>query len=113
MTRYAIPIANGQLAMHFGHASQFAILDYNPETKSIEKNEMQTPPPHEPGVLPRWLHENGVNTIIAGGMGQRAVMLFAQNGITVITGATSGAPEEIVLAHANDELVTGDNVCDH
>jgi predicted Fe-Mo cluster-binding NifX family protein len=46
-------------------------------------------------------------------MGQRAVMLFSQNGINVVTGATGGTPEEIVLAHAGGQLVTGANVCDH
>jgi predicted Fe-Mo cluster-binding NifX family protein len=113
MTRYAVPMANGQLSMHFGHASQFAILDYDDDTKSIVKNETKTPPPHEPGVLPAWLHELNVNIIIAGGMGQRAVMLFQQNNINVITGAMGGTPEEVVLAHATGELATGDNVCDH
>jgi ATP-binding protein involved in chromosome partitioning len=113
MIRYAIPMANGQLCMHFGHAAQFAILDYDEDTKSIVKNEIHTPPPHEPGVLPAWLHEHGVNIIIAGGMGQRAVMLFEQKNITVVIGATGGTAEEVVLAHATHELITGENICDH
>ena len=68
MTRYAVPLADGQLALHFGHAAQFAIIDYDDETKSITKNDIHTPPPHEPGVLPKWLHDLGVNIIIAGGI---------------------------------------------
>lgn len=113
MKRYAVPLANGQIAMHFGHAAQFAILDYDESTNTIVKNETHTPPPHEPGVLPAWLHEHGVNIIIAGGMGQRAVMLFSQNSIEVVTGATAGTPEQVVLAHGGGNLVTGANVCDH
>jgi len=113
MTRYAVPMVNGQLSMHFGHAAQFAILDYDETTQSIIKNELQTPPPHEPGVLPAWLHELGVNIIISGGMGQRAVMLFQQNEITVVTGAMGGTPQDVVLAHAKGDLTTGDNICDH
>lgn len=113
MTRYAVPVANGQLCAHFGHAAQFAILDYDDQAKSIIRSEIHTPPPHEPGVLPAWLSEQGVDIIIAGGMGQRAVMLFEQNNITVVTGAVGGAAEEVVLAHAANELVTGENVCDH
>ena len=27
------------------------------------------PPPHEPGLLPKWLAEKGATDIIAGGMG--------------------------------------------
>jgi hypothetical protein len=30
------------------------------------KKETLDPPPHEPGVLPRWLKEQGVNVVIAG-----------------------------------------------
>ena len=36
------------------------------------------PPPHEPGVLPGWLHHLGADVIIAGGMGQRAISLFGE-----------------------------------
>ena len=71
------------------------------------------PPPHEPGVLPRWLHEQGTNVIIAGGMGARALDLFAQNGIKVLTGAPSLAPEELVQQYLDSTLKTGFNMCDH
>jgi len=113
MIRYAVPMINDQLSLHFGHADQFAILDYDDESRSIVKHDTRTPPPHEPGVLPAWLHELGVNIIIAGGMGRRAVSLFSQNDITVVTGAQGVTAEEIVLAHATGELNIGDNICDH
>ena len=74
---------------------------------------MVTPPPHEPGLLPRWLGEKGVNLIIAGGMGQRAVSLFNEQGIKVLTGAPQLALEELVAHYINQTLITGDNVCDH
>jgi len=73
----------------------------------------EVPPPHEPGLLPPWLGQRNVNVIIAGGMGQRALTLFAQNGIQVVTGATAGSPEELVMAYLNGTLQTGANVCDH
>ncbi|MFH1848505.1 MAG: NifB/NifX family molybdenum-iron cluster-binding protein, partial [Candidatus Omnitrophota bacterium] len=43
-----------------------------------------TPPAHAPGVLPKWLGEQGANVIIASGMGTRAQNLFKENGIDVI-----------------------------
>ena len=55
--------------------------------KQITGTNYLTPPPHEPGVIPRWLHEQGATTIIAGGMGMRAQQIFAENNITVVTGA--------------------------
>jgi len=74
---------------------------------------MVTPPPHEPGVLPKWLAEQGVTTIIAGGMGQRAQGLFTQAGVSVSVGAPNLAPGELVKKYLAGTLVTGDNVCDH
>ena len=113
ISRYAIPVSDGQLCMHFGHSDKFAFVDYNTETKSIDKSEIQDPPPHEPGVLPAWLHEKGVNVIIAGGMGQRAQSLFEQNNVHVVIGAEIDTPENLVIKHVNNTLHTGDNICDH
>jgi len=83
------------------------------ENQEIQKKELLTPPPHEPGVLPGWLHELGVDVIIAGGMGQRALGLFGENGIKVVTGAPALTPEELVHQYLANTLVTGENVCDH
>lgn len=109
--KIAIPVAEGRLTAHFGHAAEFAILHV--ENQEIKKKELLTPPPHEPGVLPRWLHELGVDVIIAGGMGQRALGLFGENSIKVIPGAPSLTPEELVHQYLSNTLVTGENVCDH
>lgn len=111
--KIAIPTANGLLSAHFGHCEQFALLDVDADARTICNVEYVTPPPHEPGVLPRWLHELGANVIIAGGMGQRAQGLFAEQGIEVVVGAPPAAPEEIVTAYLNDSLEAGQNLCDH
>ncbi len=111
--KIAIPVAGGQICMHFGHCEQFALVEVDTEAKSIVSTDYLNPPAHEPGVLPRWLHEQGANIILAGGMGQRAQSLFTQNEIQVVVGITGGTPEEIVTAFLNENLETGDNVCDH
>jgi ATP-binding protein involved in chromosome partitioning len=111
--KIAIPVAEGKLGMHFGHCEQFALVDADEKTKKIVGRKMLTPPPHEPGVLPKWLHEQGANVIIAGGMGQRAQSLFAENGIKVVVGAPSETPEKLVASYLDGVLQTGDNVCDH
>jgi len=111
--RIAIPALNGQLCMHFGHCEQFALVDVDRAQKTITGISYLTPPPHAPGLLPRWLHEQGATAIIAGGMGSRAQDLFAESGITVITGAPVDVPAALVTAYLNGELVTGDNTCDH
>lgn len=111
--KIALPLAEGQLCMHFGHCQQFALVDVDPEQRTIRGTTFLDPPPHEPGVLPRWLCEQGAEMIIAGGMGQRAQNLFTQSGVKVVVGAPGGEPEEIVRAFLHQQLQLGQNVCGH
>ena len=110
--KIAIPLADGRLAMHFGHCEQFALVEAD-EQNTIVNTTLLTPPRHEPGVLPAWLTEHGADVIISGGMGMRAQQLFAQNNIAVVVGAPGETPEQIVAAYLNGTLETGDNICDH
>ncbi len=111
--KIAIPVENGHLCTHFGHCAEFAIYDIDPATKATRAKAMHRPPPHEPGVLPRWLHEQGANVIITGGMGQRAQQLFAQDGIQVVLGAPPDMADDVVAAYLAGTLQTGANPCDH
>jgi len=109
--KFAIPLAEGKLTAHFGHCQEFALIEV--QDAEIKGKQLLIPPPHEPGVLPQWLHDMGANVIIAGGMGQRAVSLFNQNGIKVVTGAPVSEPEALVKSYLNNTLETGGNLCDH
>ncbi|HQL01302.1 MAG TPA: NifB/NifX family molybdenum-iron cluster-binding protein [Smithellaceae bacterium] len=111
--KIAIPLAEGRLAMHFGHCASFALVDIDPQTKKIIKTEELAAPPHQPGLLPPWLAERGATMIIAGGMGQRAQQLFAQQGIQVVVGAPPETPEKLVVDFFAGTLITGANTCDH
>jgi hypothetical protein len=53
--KIAIPLTSGTLSSHFGHCEQFAVIDADPKTKKILSREDVTPPPHEPGLYPKWL----------------------------------------------------------
>jgi ATP-binding protein involved in chromosome partitioning len=111
--RYAIPVSGGVLSPHFGHCEQFALIDVDEDKKEIIKKELVPSPAHEPGLLPKWLAEQGVNLVIAGGMGPRAQELFQQNNIGVVIGTMESDPEKAVLNHLKGQLATGDNICDH
>ena len=111
--RIAVPLYEGKLCQHFGHCETFAVIDTDDNAGSILNREDITPPPHEPGVLPKWLGGMGVNVIIAGGVGQRALQLFSQNRIEVVVGAPIDTPENLVLAYLKGTLPGGKNVCDH
>lgn len=109
--RFAVPLENGVLCTHFGHCQEFAIIDA--ENNKITREILVTPPPHEPGLLPKWLSEHGVTNIIAGGIGQKAIELFNEREIKVSMGASSKKSAELVFDYLNNSLATGVNSCDH
>ncbi len=111
--KIAIPVVDGKLCMHFGHCEQFVLVNVDEKSKKITGTQMLTPPPHEPGVLPRWLQQQGATVIIAGGMGQRAQSLFVENGIKLMVGVSGEDPEQLVSQYLKGTLVSGKNVCDH
>jgi len=111
--KFAIPLAEGKLTTHFGHCKSFALLTVNTgETTINQKTEVEAPP-HKPGLLPVWLHEQGVTHVIAGGLGQRARDLMEEKGIQVLTGAPCLEPEVLVNQFLTNKLVLGANGCDH
>ncbi|MBN1367473.1 MAG: NifB/NifX family molybdenum-iron cluster-binding protein [Dehalococcoidales bacterium] len=111
--KYAVPVSGGGLCPHFGHCEEFALIDVDEKKKVILKQTTVPAPEHQPGLLPPWLAKQGVNCVIAGGMGMSAQNLFTNNGVTVVTGVMETDPEKAVLNHLNGNLATGSNVCDH
>ena len=110
--KFAVPTNDKKLCAHFGHCEAFAFIDADVEGK-LGNETYITPPPHEPGLLPPWLARQGVNCVIAGGMGARAQQLFAEAGVRVVTGAEGEYPREVVENYLKGTLVTGTNTCDH
>ena len=109
--KIAVASERDQVTQHFGHCINFNI--YEVDDSQIIKSESIMNPGHKPGFLPLFLYEQGVNVIIAGGMGGGAVDIFNQKGIQVILGA-SGSSEKAVEAFLKGELVSTDSIChDH
>ncbi|MBN1113840.1 MAG: NifB/NifX family molybdenum-iron cluster-binding protein [Oligoflexia bacterium] len=111
--KIAIPINGNKLSMHFGHCEKFAFIEVDEANKRITARNDIPAPPHEPGLLPKWVRENGASIVITGGMGQRAKNLFESQQIKVITGCIKENPVEIVNDFINNNLQTGANACDH
>jgi len=95
---------------HFGHTKEFAL--YQVEGQNINNVTYVTPPPHEPGVLPRFLGEQGIDVIVTGGMGQMAINLFNQQNIDVILGA-KGRIELNLKEFVGGFLTSTGSSCDH
>lgn len=111
--RIAIPVSQGKLAAHFGHCEGFELIDADAETKQIQARETVTSPAHQPGLLPKWLAEQGAEVILAGGIGSRAIQLFTEHGIKVVVGVPPEDLEALVVAYLEGNLQSKDNACDH
>lgn len=105
-----IAVASDQqmVAAHFGHCASFWI--FQEMEGEIADCTVVPNPGHRPGFLPKFLHDLGVNVIIAGGMGQGAIQLFEEQGIEVITGA-SGIPEQVVQDYLGNKLELSTEPC--
>lgn len=95
---------------HFGHTKEFAL--YTIEGTEVKDVKFITPPPHEPGVLPRFLGEQGIDVIITGGMGRMAVNLFNQQDIDVILGA-NGTINQNLSEYIGGSLESTGSSCNH
>lgn len=77
-----------KVAEHFGKCSKFIVCEINPNKEVVMKETYFNPlNSHHGGQcqLPGYIKQFDVNTIIAGGMGRKAVANFHQYGIEVIT----------------------------
>ncbi len=111
MTKIAIPSRDGQVDEHFGHCGYFTVLTVA-EDKTIAAEETFAPPA-QCGCrsnLVGDLQAMGVTTLIAGNMGQGAVMKLRQSGINVVRGAC-GPVREAALAWLGGRLADRDELC--
>lgn len=111
--KIAIPTSEGKLCSHFGHCETFSFVEINPMTKEIIEIKTGIP---EDGITcqsANWIASQGVNVVLAGGMGGRPMSLFEQNGVQVLLGCPETEIEEIVKRYMDNTLVTGENACGH
>ncbi len=98
---------------HFGRCPFYTIIEMDGDETGLVYA-LENPyfvSGHQPGEVPTFLHEHGINVIITGGMGQRAVGFFSQFGIEVVTGA-NGSVEETLKAYLGGNI-EGAAPCSH
>jgi len=96
------------VSAHFGRCPHFTIIDI--EKNRIAKKELIENPGHQPGVIPQFLHQKGVECIVAGGMGMRARGFFDEAGIQAILGV-SGKINNVIKELQNGTLQGGESLC--
>jgi predicted Fe-Mo cluster-binding NifX family protein len=74
---------------HFGRCPCYILVDVEgQEIKAVTVVDNPYYGKHAPGQVPGFIHSQGADVMLAGGMGHRAVSFFQQYGIEAVTGAT-------------------------
>ncbi len=108
--KVAVATERGRVAPHFGHCPQYTIAEI--QQGNVVEREVIDNPGHQPGFLPGYLAQKGVDLVVAGGMGQRARDLFQQQGIATVVGV-EGAVEAALGRCAAGDLRDEGNYCAH
>jgi len=106
--RIAIAKDDNRVSGHFGHCEGFQVYEVN--GKEVVGSIYLQNPGHKPGFLPKFLSDNDINVVIAGGMGARAQQLFTAESIQVVVGV-SGQIEEAIKGYVNGTVVSTNSVC--
>ena len=111
MIKVAVPSCGDMVDEHFGHCEAFTIFTVDPSKGIVEQIRL-TPPPAcgcKSNLVPT-LADMGVTVMIAGGMGEGAVRLLGELGITTFRGA-SGPTRQAVTEWLEGRLSDSGIVC--
>ena len=111
MKRIALAIENSQgldgpIATHFGRCVEFIIVEVNDDGKVANAERVENPLTGHHGSacqIPQYVKQFNINTMIAGGMGAKAIALFDSFGIEVVTGA-SGLAKDVLVGYLGGEI---------
>ena len=88
---------------HFGRCPYFVLVDLE-EREVRAVNAISNPyyGHHQPGQVPGFIHSQGADVMLTGGMGGRAIGFFQQHGIQAATGASG------TVRHALEQYLGGE-----
>jgi predicted Fe-Mo cluster-binding NifX family protein len=74
---------------HFGRCPHYILVDVEGhEVKAVNAIDNPYYGQHSPGVVPGFIHSQGVDVMLTGGMGRRAIASFEQLGVEAVSGAS-------------------------
>jgi predicted Fe-Mo cluster-binding NifX family protein len=106
--KIAIPLIenlgkDSRISDHFGRAPYFGLIEYK-DNGDYDLEIIENPLViHQPGEVPTFMKNNGINLVIARGMGERGYLILKKFGINVIRGA-NGTVDEIMKLFKEDKL---------
>ena len=106
--RIAIALEGEEISQHFGHTSQFYIIELEAGKANHTVNlTLQDGDCHS---IPTFLHQNQIDKLVVGGIGQGALQRLQEVNISVICGAKGSLPETIE-ALEKKSLKSSQSVC--
>ncbi len=89
---------------HFGRCPHYILADVEgQEVQAVRAVDNPYYTQHAPGQVPGFIQSQGVNVMLTGGMGRRAIMFFDQYGIEAVTGA-SGTVRHALESYLGGQL---------
>jgi predicted Fe-Mo cluster-binding NifX family protein len=87
---------------HFGRCPYFVLVDVDgTEVTAVQSVANPYYGNHRPGQVPGFIHNQGADVMLTGGMGMRAIAFFDQYGIEAATGASGS------VRHALEQYLGG------
>ena len=106
--RIAVSVDNSNgldsvVSPHFGRCPYYVLVDLDGrEVKQVNAVANPNYGQHAPGTVPTFIQNQGVDVMLAGGMGRRAIALFQQYDIQTATGAAGS------VRHALEQYLGGE-----
>lgn len=96
---------NAVVSHHFGRCPYYIVVDVDDnEIKDVKAVENPFYESHgQAGEVPNFIHSLGVDVIISGGMGPKAIGFFQQLGVKAFTGA-SGIVGDVIKSYITGQI---------
>lgn len=107
----AVTYENGQVFQHFGHSRQFKI--YETDGTAVVSGRVVDTNGSGHSALAGFLKEQGVDTLICGGIGGGAKIALSQAGIQVYPGVSGDADRQVEALLKGTLLFNPDTLCSH
>jgi ATP-binding protein involved in chromosome partitioning len=102
--KIAIPVEEGRLHENFGRCRRFTFLETDAGGEVVARSDDVSAPDGPSGLVPRWLHKQGVQVVIARGIGPRALGICGRFGIEVRGGLAEASVDEMIAAYQGGKL---------
>lgn len=109
--KIAVTYEDGMVFGHFGHTAQFKL--YTVENGTVVSSQVVDTNGSGHGALAGFLQEQGVDTLLCGGIGGGARSALKEAGITLYPGVTGNADQQVEALLAQKLEYNPDTVCAH